>query len=192
MTFATSAAVLAADAVPDMTADDVTVSTDVISMACGTMPPTAAEAEQGRAVADRRFVGDDGDAVDLRAMYLDSSTDVVHDIVERIQVCPNTSTNNVRYVVPVPTTGGDPGPPRQEGSRNPTAQPSLDTDGGDHLAWRGLLARSASPIDAVQNVTCLLALSGDTALRACGISLDSRSADDLAEDGLSAMLREQE
>lgn len=179
----------------------VTTGAELTSMACGSIPLTAKEATGARVSAEQSFEapqdspadGDGyraGDALALRAMYYDPDTaeSVMSAILGRVQDCPNGAANDLRYVVAVPSNGEDPGPPLQAGSTPERQKPSLDAHGGDRLAWRGLLPRADSTIGRVQHVTCLADRTGDIVLRACGTSLDTRRADDLAELGISRLL----
>lgn len=202
------AAMLPSDEFDGMTAREiedgivaVTTGTELTSMACGSIPLTAKEATGARASAEQSFEapqnspadGDGyraGDALSLRAMYYDPDTadSVMSAILGRVQDCPNGAANDLRYVVAVPSNGEDPGPPLQAGSTPERQKPSLDAHGGDRLAWRGLLPRADSTIGRVQHVTCLADRTGDIVLRACGTSLETRRADELAELGISRLL----
>ncbi|KAA0021477.1 hypothetical protein [Antrihabitans cavernicola] len=201
-------AIPATDAFPGMltkvdsdTNEDVAVTSRsaMTSMACGSIPLTPKESEGARASAAEVYSAatsdttkspySPGDGIALRAMSFDPKTadQVLGAVLQRVQDCPNREQNDIRYVVPVPTSGDDPGPPLQSGEAAPAGKPKLDVHGSDRIAWRGLLPIRDSPVAKVEQVTCLVDRVGDLLLRSCGSSLDSRRADTLAESGMDAM-----
>lgn len=184
--------------------DNVTVTTgvDIVSMACASVPMTAPESKGAKASATERFVlgnklvdsrkagePQPGDGIALRATYYDPGTvdDVFSAVSERIQNCPNRPSDTLRYIVAVPSSGPDPGPPLQVGAPRPEGDSRLDTANGNRLAWRGLVPKSQSPIGIGEQMTCLMDRTADLVVRSCGMSLDSRRADALASSGLAAL-----
>lgn len=186
----------------------VTARSAMTSMACGSIPLTPQEADGVRASATREYRAPGGapgpvapttgaqrndvvagDSIALRSMAYDPETTdkVLAAVLQRVQECPNREENDIRYVVPVPSSGDDPGPPIQLGTVVPSGKPDLDARGENRIAWRGLLPIKDSQIGKVEQVTCLVDRVDDRMLRSCGTSLESRRADALAESGMSAM-----
>lgn len=171
----------------------VTTGNDMVSMACASIPLTVMEAKSAKASASQIFAAASGphagDGVALRATYYAPGTidDVLATVLQRVQNCPNRESDTLRYIVPVPSNGDDPGPPVQVDAPRPDGQPRLNTADGRRLAWRGLVPISQSPIGKSEQGTCLVDRMGDLVIRSCGMSVDSRRADTLADAGLAAL-----
>ncbi|NUS44248.1 MAG: hypothetical protein HOQ24_11240, partial [Mycobacteriaceae bacterium] len=180
----------------------VTTGADVRSMSCGDLPLLPGEAGAVAAASESYAAGSEsndvgqggnppyaGDGVSLRATYYRPETvnAVFVAVLQRVQACPNRQVDPLRYVVPVPTSGDDPGPPHPPGARYSSGLTRLDLVHGNRLAWRGLVPDGASPIGSAEHATCLLDRTGVLVIRSCGMSLDSRRADALALSGLAAL-----